>query len=132
VRDLREESLRVYRSRVINPKWIESVKRHGYKGGLELTATVDYIFGFDATARIAPDFVYQGLAEHYVLDPNTQEFLRESNPWALNAMADRLLEAAQRGMWEQPNEVTTAALHQALLDSEALLEARGEKTRKTI
>jgi cobaltochelatase CobN len=132
VRDLREESLRVYRSRVINPKWIESVKRHGYKGGLELTTTVDYIFGFDATAHIAPDFVYEGLAEHYVLDPNTQEFLKESNPWALNAMADRLLEAAQRGMWEQPNEVTTAALHQVLLDSEALLEDRGEKTRKTI
>jgi cobaltochelatase CobN len=29
VRDLREEALRVYRSRVINPKWIESIKRHG-------------------------------------------------------------------------------------------------------
>ena len=132
VRDLREESLRVYRSRVINPKWIESIKRHGYKGGLELTATVDYIFGFDATAHIAPDFVYEGLAEHYVLDPNTQEFLKESNPWALNAMADRLLEAARRGMWEQPNGETTAALRQVLLDSETLLEARGEKTRKTV
>jgi hypothetical protein len=65
VRDLREEALRVYRSRVVNPKWIESIKRHGYKGGLELAATVDYIFGFDATAQIAPDFVYEGLAEHY-------------------------------------------------------------------
>ena len=60
MRDLREEALRVYRSRVINPKWIESIKRHGYKGGLELAATVDYIFGFDATAQIAPDFVYEG------------------------------------------------------------------------
>jgi len=129
---MREESLRVYRSRVINPKWIESIKRHGYKGGLELTATVDYIFGFDATAHIAPDFVYEGLAEHYILDPNIQEFLRDSNPWALNAMADRLLEAAQRGIWEQPKGETVAALRQVLLDSETLLEARSEKTRKTV
>ncbi len=64
IRDLKEEALRVYRSRVINPKWISGIQRHGYKGGLELTATVDYIFGFDAAAEIAPDFIYEGLAEH--------------------------------------------------------------------
>ena len=75
VRDLKEEALRVYRSRVINPKWIESIKRHGYKGGLELAATVDYIFGFDATAQIAPDFVYEGLAEHYALSQEMRDFL---------------------------------------------------------
>lgn len=132
VRDLREESLRVYRSRVINPKWIESIKRHGYKGGLELTATVDYIFGFDATAHIAPDFVYEGLAQNYALDPDTKEFLKESNPWALNAIADRLLEAATCGMWESPSPETIEALGQVLLESETLLEARGEKVRNTV
>src|SRR6187549_3560126 len=82
VRDLREEALRVYRARVVNPKWIESIKRHGYKGGLELAATVDYIFGFDATAHIAPDFVYEGLAQGYALSPEMQEFLGRANPWA--------------------------------------------------
>jgi cobaltochelatase CobN len=132
VRDLREEALRVYRSRVINPKWIESIKRHGYKGGLELTATVDYIFGFDATAHIAPDFVYEGLAEHYALDPGTQEFLKQSNPWALNAIAERLLEANERGLWEQPKQETLDALRGVLLDSETLLEARGETRRSTV
>ncbi len=126
VRDLREEALRVYRSRVVNPKWIEGIKRHGYKGGLELSATVDYIFGFDATAQIAPDFIYEGLAEHYALSQDMREFLGASNPWALNAIAERLLEAARRELWENPAPETLDALRNILLESETLLETRGE------
>jgi len=129
VRDLREEALRVYRSRVINPKWLESIKRHGYKGGLELTTTVDYIFGFDATAHVAPDFVYQGLAEHYVLSKDIRDFLSHSNPWALHAIAERLLEAAERGLWENPDARILDALRSAQDAAETLVEARGEVTR---
>jgi cobaltochelatase CobN len=132
VRDLKEEALRVYRSRVINPKWIESIKRHGYKGGLELTATVDYIFGFDATAQIAPDFVYEGLAEHYALSQEMRDFLGAANPWALNAIAERLLEAANRELWENPAPETLAALRGVLLESETLLEAQGERKRGAV
>jgi cobaltochelatase CobN len=132
VRDLREEALRVYRSRVVNPKWIESVKRHGYKGGLELTTTVDYIFGFDATAHIAPDFVYEGLAQEYALNPETQDFLKQSNPWALNAIAERLLEANERGLWENANPEILNALRGVLFESETLLEARGETRRSAV
>ena len=132
VRDLREEALRVYRSRVINPKWIDRIKRHGYKGGLELAATVDYIFGFDATAQIAPDFVYEGLAEHYALSQEIRDFLGASNPWALNAIADRLLEAAKRELWENPSPETLDALRSVLLESETLLEALGERKRETV
>ncbi|MBB5064448.1 cobaltochelatase subunit CobN [Granulicella mallensis] len=130
VRDLKEEALRVYRSRVINPKWIESIKRHGYKGGLELSATVDYIFGFDSTAHIAPDFVYEGLAEHYALSQEMRDFLGASNPWALNAIAERLLEAARRELWENPAPETLNALREVLLESETLLEAQGERRRE--
>jgi cobaltochelatase CobN len=132
VRDLREEALRVYRSRVVNPKWIESIKRHGYKGGLELTATVDYIFGFDATAHVAPDFVYEGLAQVYALEVDTQDFLKQSNPWALNAIAERLLEASERGLWEDPKPETLEALREVLFNSEALLELRGETRRSAV
>ena len=132
VRDLREEALRVYRSRVINPKWIESIKRHGYKGGLELAATVDYIFGFDATAQIVQNFVYEGLAEHYALSQEMRDFLGASNPWALNAIAERLLEAARRELWENPAPETLDALRGVLLESETLLEAQGEKKREAI
>jgi cobaltochelatase CobN len=130
VRDLKEEALRVYRTRVINPKWIESIKRHGYKGGLELAATVDYIFGFDATAQVAPDFVYEGLAEHYALSQEIRDFLGASNAWALHAIAERLLEAANRELWENPSPATLDALRGVLLESETLLEAQGERKQE--
>jgi cobaltochelatase CobN len=132
VRDLKEEALRVYRSRVVNPKWIEGIQRHGYKGGLELAATVDYIFGFDATAQIAPDFIYEGLAEHYALSQEMREFLTAANPWALNAIAERLLEAAKRELWENPAAETLDALRGVLLESEAVLEAQGERKRGVV
>ena len=129
VRDLREEALRVYRSRVVNPKWIASIRRHGYKGGLELAATVDYIFGFDATAHVAPDFVYQGLAAEYALSPEMQQFLEQSNPWALHAIADRLLEAADRGLWENAAPATLEALQDVRLKAETFVEMRGERVQ---
>ncbi|MCF0052570.1 cobaltochelatase subunit CobN [Dyadobacter sp. LJ53] len=126
VRDLKEETLRVFRSRVINPKWIESIKKHGYKGGLELAATVDYIFGYDATAHVAEDWMYEKLAQTYALDPQMQQFFEENNPWALNAIAERLLEAAQRGMWAAPSQAALDGLKDLYIKSETLLEARAE------
>ena len=130
VRDLKEEALRVFRSRVVNPKWLEGIRRHGYKGGLECTATVDYLFGFDATAGIMEDWMYAEVAQQYALDPVMREFLQESNPWALNAVAERLLEAAQRNMWEAPDPEVLEALKEVYLQSETALEARGEQVRR--
>jgi cobaltochelatase CobN len=129
VRDLKEEALRVFRSRVVNPKWLDSIRRHGYKGGLELTATVDYLFGYDATAQVMEDWMYSQVAQTYAFDPAMREFLREANPWAQNAIAERLLEAAARGMWAEPDPATLDALRELYLDSETLLESRGEASR---
>ncbi|KAF3997050.1 cobaltochelatase subunit CobN [Glaciimonas immobilis] len=129
VRDLKEETLRVFRSRVVNPKWLSSIQRHGYKGGLELTATVDYLFGYDATAQVMDDWMYEEVASTYGFDPTMQQFLQENNPWAQNAIAERLLEAASRGMWAAPKPETLDALRALFLDSETLLEARGETPR---
>lgn len=126
VRGLKEEVLRVFRSRVANPKWISGIQKHGYKGGLELTATVDYLFGYDATAHVVDDWVYEQLAETYAFAPAMQQFFAESNPWALKAITERLLEAAQRQLWAQPRPETLAALQALHLSSEAMLEARGE------
>lgn len=126
VRDLKEEILRVFRSRVVNPKWLDSIRKHGYKGGLELTATVDYVFGYDATAHVAEDWMYEKLTETYALDPVMQAFFEQNNPWALHAIAERLLEAAQRGMWEKPSEQALQGLRELYLKSEALLESRVE------
>ncbi|WP_196303650.1 cobaltochelatase subunit CobN, partial [Ralstonia solanacearum] len=130
VRSLKEETLRVFRSRVANPKWIAGIQKHGYKGGLELTATVDYLFGYDATAHVVDDWVYEQLAQTYAFDPAMQQFLAESNPWALNAITERLLEAIQRQMWAEPEPNTVAALQALHLRSEAMLEARAETTER--
>ncbi len=98
---------------------------------MELTTTVDYIFGFDATAHVAPDLVYEGLAAEYALSAEMQRFLEHSNPWALHAIADRLLEAADRGLWEHPAADTLEALRDARLKAEAFVEARGERVETT-
>ncbi|WP_336249833.1 cobaltochelatase subunit CobN [Stomatohabitans albus] len=122
-RDLAEETARVFRARVANPKWIEAMKHHGYKGAFEMSATVDYMFGYDATTGVVEDWMYETLTNKYVLDPDTRAFMEESNPWALRAIAERLLEAADRGLWEEPKEETLDALREAYLASEGDLEA---------
>ncbi len=121
-RTLAEESRRVFRSRVANPRWIASMIRHGYKGAFELSATVDYLFGYDATTGVVEDWMYETLSERYVLDAEVAAFMRRSNPWALRAIAERLLEAAQRGLWEAPAPETLDALREAYLASEDALE----------
>ncbi len=126
VRDLQDEARRVFRSRVVNPKWIESMKRHGYKGAFELSATVDYMFGYDATAQVVEDWMYQDVTEEYVLNPEMQDFFRESNPWALRSIVERLLEAVERGMWENPPPEMLEQLKELYLELEADLEARQE------
>jgi cobaltochelatase CobN len=123
VRSLAEEAARVVRTRVINPKWIQAMTRHGYKGAFELAATVDYLFGYDATAGIVEDWMYEKVTEAYVADPEIRKFLENSNPWALKSMAERLLEAVERGLWAaSPAALDT--LRAALLEAEGWEEAR--------
>ncbi|TXS44515.1 cobaltochelatase subunit CobN [Streptomyces sp. t39] len=121
-RTLVEETSRVFRARVVNPRWIEAMRRHGYKGAFELAATVDYLFGYDATTGVIADWMYDKLTETYVLDPVNRSFLQEANPWALHGIAERLLEAESRGMWEKPDPEVLAALRQVYLETEGDLE----------
>lgn len=121
-RTLSEETTRVFRARVVNPRWINAMRRHGYKGAFEMAATVDYLFGYDATAGVMADWMYERLSQEYVLDAENRKFMTESNPWALHGMAERLLEAAGRGMWAQPEQATLDGLRQALLETEGELE----------
>ncbi|MFE0054615.1 cobaltochelatase subunit CobN [Streptomyces sp. NPDC059003] len=121
-RTLVEETSRVFRARVVNPKWIEAMRRHGYKGAFELAATVDYLFGYDATTGVVADWMYDKLTETYVLDPENREFLQQANPWALHGIAERLLEAESRGMWAKPDPAVLDALRQAYLETEGNLE----------
>ncbi|HEV7964923.1 MAG TPA: cobaltochelatase subunit CobN [Actinoplanes sp.] len=121
-RSLTEETARVFRARVVNPRWIAAMRRHGYKGAFELAATVDYLFGYDATAGVVADWMYEQLAATYVLDPENQKFMTQSNPWALHGITERLLEAADRKLWAAPEPATLAALQQIYLETEGDLE----------
>jgi cobaltochelatase CobN len=122
VRSLTQEIARVYRSRVVNPKWLAGVKRHGYKGAFEMAATVDYLFAYDATTHCVADHMYTGVAQAYVLDDDTRTFVQRVNPWALRDMAERLLEAHQRQLWSAAPADILAALRDIVHAAEADIE----------
>jgi cobaltochelatase CobN len=123
VRSLAEEAARVVRTRVVNPKWIGAMQRHGYKGAFEMAATVDYLFGYDATAQVVEDWMYERVTEAYVADPGVRKFFEQSNPWALRSISERLLEAVDRGMWDA-SDAALSALRSALLEAEGWEESR--------
>ncbi len=99
IRTLEDEIGRVVRSRVVNPKWIDGVKRHGYKGAFEMAATVDYLFAFAATAGAVRNHHFDLVEEAYLADDDTRDFIAEHNAPALRGMAQRLQEAIDRGLW---------------------------------
>jgi cobaltochelatase CobN len=123
VRPLTEEIARVIRSRVVNPKWIDGVKRHGYKGAAEIAATVDYLFGYDATARVISDHQYALVTDAYLNDDATRTFLHQHNPHALHSVCERLLEAIERGLWQAPGAYQEQ-IEAHLLASEQRIEER--------
>ncbi len=128
VRSLAQEAARVVRSRVLNPKWIEAMTHHGYKGAFEMSATVDYLFGYDATAHVVEDWMYERVCAAYVGDERVRKFFEASNPWALRAITERLLEAAERSMWDASDEAL-ATLRSGLLQAEGWEEERAAPTR---
>ncbi len=99
IRSLEEEIGRVVRGRVVNPKWIEGVMRHGYKGAFEISATVDYLFAFAATTGAVGNHHFEAVYRAFVADPRVRDFMEEKNPAALSEMKERLMEAIERGLW---------------------------------
>ena len=99
IRTLEEEIGRVVRARVTNPKWINGVMRHGYKGAFEIAATVDYLFAFSATTGAVRDHHFDAVYQAFVVDDDVREFLADKNPNALRELSARLLEAQSRGLW---------------------------------
>jgi cobaltochelatase CobN len=114
-----EEAKHVLRSRILNPKWIEGLKRHGYKGAGDISKVMDIIIGWDATAEVMEDWMYERVANRYALDPEMQKWLKEVNPYALQNILDKLLETISRGMWN-----TSAEMEENLRN--AYLEIEGE------
>ncbi len=125
IRTLQEELARVIRSRAVNPKWLNAIRRHGYKGAFEMAATVDYLFAYDATTDLVADYQYAMITDAYLLDPLNREFLEQHNPDALREMSERLLEAIQRGLWDEPGDYQHQ-LEELLLDAEQAREVAAQ------
>ncbi|OUS24522.1 cobaltochelatase subunit CobN [Gammaproteobacteria bacterium 45_16_T64] len=121
IKTLKEELNKVVRSRALNPKWINAMQQHGYKGAFEMAATVDYLFAYDATTDLVDDYQYKAITEQYLFEEQNREFLEEHNPNAMKEMAERLYEAIQRGMWENPGEMKEA-LENTIVGIENTLE----------
>ncbi|MBY5822694.1 cobaltochelatase subunit CobN [Rhizobium leguminosarum] len=99
IRSLEEEIGRVVRGRVVNPKWISGVMRHGYKGAAEIAATVDYLFAFSATTGAVGEHHFEAVYRAFVADPAVRDFMIEKNPAAFDEMKERLMEAIDRSLW---------------------------------
>jgi cobaltochelatase CobN len=126
VRSTAEEIKYCYRARLVNPKWIEGMQRHGYHGAAEFSRQMDYVFGWEATADVIEDWMWEELAEKFVLDKKMQEWLKDVNPYALQNMTERLLEAIERDLW-QASEEMKKQLQQLYLQIEGILESASEK-----
>ena len=119
---LEKEFDKILRSRVLNPRWIEGMCGHGYKGGFEMAATLDYLFAYDASTGRVPDWSYGAINRSWLGDQQVLAFLRRSNPWALRDMAERLLEAHNRGLWDGASGPELDDLRQLVLDTDVGLE----------
>lgn len=121
IRTLDEELKRWFRGEAMNPKYIEGMKKHGYKGAGDLAEYLAVSFQWDATSEIMDDWMYDQYAEKYVLDADMQNWMKKVNPWALKRMVDTLLEARQRDMWNADDK-TVEELEKLMLDVEGELE----------
>ena len=124
VHRLERELDKVLRSRVLNPRWIEGMQRHGYKGGFEMAASLDYLFAYDASTGRVPDWSYGSICEQWLNNAQVREFLERSNPWALRDMAERLLEAHHRGLWQGASPSQLKQLRQLVASSDELIEQK--------
>ena len=127
MRSLDEELKRWFRGEAMNPKYIAGMKKHGYKGAGDLATYLAVSYQWDATSDVMEDWMYDKYAQKYALDPAMQQWMREVNPWALYRMAEVLLEAEQRGMWNAPADIKEQ-LQQLYLSMEGELEERNEKS----
>jgi len=123
VRSLADEVRRVVRTKLLNPKWVEGMKRHGYKGAGDISKRVGRVYGWEATTREVDDWVFDEIARTFVLDDDMRHFFEEKNPWAMEEIGRRLLEASQRGLWDADPEVMEG-LKAAYLEMEGWIEER--------
>ena len=122
IHKLSNEIDKVVRSRLLNPKWLDGIKKHGYKGAFEMSASLDYLFSFDATTNLVPNWCYQSIVNSWLNNNNTKKFVIENNPWALRDIAERLLEASNRHLWTNATIEELASIKRVLSDVDSKIE----------
>ena len=123
MRPLGDEIRRVVQGETQNPKFIQAMMKHGYKGASDMSNVVSHSFGWDVTSDVVPDWVYEGYANKYALDKTVQEWMRNVNPWALQRITEILLEASQRGYWDASPEMLQD-LQSLFISMEGVIEGR--------
>jgi len=123
VRELREEIERVVRAKLLNPQWIEGMKKHGYKGAQDMVHKASSVYSWDATSDVVDDWVFDEVAKKHILDPQMRKFYQENNPWALEELARRFLEAEQRGLWKA-DPLVLEELKEQYLEIEGWIEEK--------
>ncbi|HHS82236.1 MAG TPA: cobaltochelatase subunit CobN, partial [Devosia sp.] len=98
-RTLEEEISHVMRARVVNPKWLQGVMRHGYKGAFEIVATLDYMFAFAATTGAVRTHHFDLAFDAFVRDDEVRTFLQRNNPQGYDELLNRFDEAVRRRLW---------------------------------
>ncbi|RLA95423.1 MAG: cobalt chelatase [Deltaproteobacteria bacterium] len=123
VRNLADEVRRVVRTKLLNPKWIEGMKRHGYKGAGDISKRVGRVYGWEATTNEVDDWIFDDITRTFILNEENRKFFEEHNPWALEEIGRRLLEAESRGLWHADPEVL-AGLKDVYLEIEGWIEEK--------
>jgi len=123
VRTLTEEVRRIARAKILNPAWIDGMKEHGYKGAGEISKRVGRLYGWQATARAVDDEVFDDVTRTFMMNDENRKFFEENNPWALEEMARRLIEAAERDLWNPAPDVKDA-LKQLYVEIEGWIEEK--------
>jgi cobaltochelatase CobN len=123
IRTLADEVRRVVRTKLLNPKWIEGMKRHGYKGAGDMSKRIGRVYGWEATTQEVDDWIFDDIARTFVLDDEMRNFFEENNPWALEEIGRRLLEANERGLWKADPDVIEG-LKRTYLEIEGWIEER--------
>jgi cobaltochelatase CobN len=123
VRDLADEIRRVVRTKLLNPKWIQGMKEHGYKGAGEISKRIGRVYGWEATSREVDDWIFDDISRTFLMDEENRRFFEENNPYALEETARRLIEASERGLWEPAPDVRDA-LKQIYVEIEGWIEEK--------
>ncbi len=121
LRSTKDELQYVFRTKVLNPKFIEGLKRHGYRGVAQVANLTEYTFGWDATSDVVDDWMYEKLADKYLFDPDTKQWMMDENPHAMMEIMNRLMEAYERGMWDMKPE-TLEKMKELFLELEERIE----------